>query len=83
MMLIAASVVLVSLEPHSLETTISAVLACFNNIGPGLDVVSPAAHFGMLSDLSKLVLSADMLLGRLEIFPILALFSRYSWKRGL
>ena len=83
MMLIAASVVLVSLEPHSLETTISAVLACFNNIGPGLDVVGPAAHFGMLSDLSKLVLSADMLLGRLEIFPILALFSRYSWKRGL
>ena len=82
-MLIGISIILVSLEPYSLETSISAVLACFNNIGPGLDIVGPSAHFGTLSDLSKLVLSADMLLGRLEIFPLLALFSRYSWRQRL
>ncbi|MBP3311696.1 MAG: TrkH family potassium uptake protein [Butyricicoccus sp.] len=82
-MLIGVSIILVSLEAYSLETTISAVLACFNNIGPGLDIVGPSAHFGTLTDLSKLVLSADMLLGRLEIFPILALFSRYSWRQRL
>ena len=83
MLLVGTSMIVVALEPYSLETSISAVLACFNNIGPGLDIVGPTAHFGTLSDLSKLVLSADMLLGRLEIFPILALFSRYSWRQRL
>ncbi len=83
LILIVVSIAIVSLEPYSLETTISAVIACFNNIGPGLDTVGPTANFSMLSNLSKLVLSADMLLGRLEIFPILALFSRYSWRKNL
>ena len=52
-----------------------------NTIGPGLEAVGPTCNFGHLSDLSKLVLSLDMLAGRLEIFPILVLFSRSTWKR--
>lgn len=83
MLIIAASLVIVSLDSFSLETTVASVLSCFNNIGPGLGATGPAANFGVHSDLSKLVLCADMLLGRLEIFPILALFSRYSWQKRL
>lgn len=82
-LLMGVSILLLSLEAHSLETSISAVLSCLNNIGPGLDAVGPALNFGGLSNVSKLVLSADMLLGRLEIFPILALFSPYSWRQRL
>ena len=59
----------------------SAVLACFNNIGPGLELVGPTCNFGGFSTLSKLVLILDMLAGRLEIFPILVLFSADTWKR--
>ena len=61
-------------------TNVSAVLACFNNIGPGLEAVGPTCNFSQYSDLSKLVLSWAMLAGRLEIFPILVLFSRDTWK---
>ena len=75
------SVLLVSLDRFDFETNISAVLACFNNIGPGLAAVGPTCNFAGLSDLSKLVLCADMLAGRLEIFPILVLLSRSSWRK--
>ena len=54
---------------------LSAVLATFNNIGPGLGSVGPTANFGDYSVVSKLVMTFDMLLGRLEIYPILALFT--------
>ena len=75
------SFVLISLDNNSIGTNFTAVLACFNNIGPGLEAVGPTCNFGHFSDLSKLVLSADMLAGRLEIFPILVLFSKSTWKR--
>ena len=52
-----------------------------NNIGPGIDIVGPTGNFGGFSWFSKLVLSADMIIGRLEIFPVLALFSPSLWKR--
>ena len=71
---------LISLDNFSVLTNISAVIACFNNIGPGLEQVGPACNFGDFSILSKCVLIADMLAGRLEIFPILILFSRTTWK---
>ena len=71
----------ISLDGFSTGTNFSAVLACFNNIGPGLETVGPTCNFGAYSDLSKLVLSWAMLAGRLEIFPILVLFSRDTWKR--
>lgn len=82
-LIVAISIVIVSLDSFSLETTVASVLSCFNNIGPGLDATGPMSSFGVHSDLSKIVLSIDMLLGRLEIFPILALFSRYSWQKRL
>ena len=75
------SVLLVSVDELSITTNLSAVIACFNNIGPGLDMVGPTANFSVFSDFSKLVLIFDMLAGRLEIFPILILFSGRTWRR--
>lgn len=75
-----ASMFLVAIDNFDFETTFSAVLSCLNNIGPGLSVVGPTGNFSALSPLSKLVLSADMLLGRLEIFPMLLLFAPSVWR---
>ena len=74
------SVILISLDGFSVTTNISAVFACFNNIGPGLEAVGPTCNFAGFSILSKLVLILDMLAGRLEIFPILVLFARSTWR---
>ena len=71
----------ISLDGFSVGTNFSAVLCTFNNIGPGLEAVGPTCNFSAYSDLSKLVLSWGMLAGRLEIFPILILFSRGTWKK--
>lgn len=75
------SFLVISLDGYSIGTNFSAVLACFNNIGPGLEAVGPTCNFGGYSALSKLVLILDMLAGRLEIFPILVLFSHSTWKK--
>jgi trk system potassium uptake protein TrkH len=80
--IILGSFLLISLDGKTVTTNITAVLACFNNIGPGLEGVGPTQTFATFSPLSKFVLMLDMLAGRLEIFPILALFSRRAWKRG-
>lgn len=80
--IVLLSFMLVSLDDFSITTSFTAVLACFNNIGPGLEVVGPVGNYAGFSVLSKLVLIADMLAGRLEIFPILVLFSRSTWKKG-
>ena len=77
---VVVSYILISLDGFSIGTNITAVLACFNNIGPGLEAVGPTCNFSAYSTFSKLVLIMDMLAGRLEIFPILALFSRGTWK---
>lgn len=82
-LIVFGSFVIVSLDGFSLESNISAVFACFNNIGPGFGVAGPMTNFSSFSDLSKLMLTLDMLLGRLEIFPLLALASRHSWSRRL
>ena len=74
------SFMVISLDGFSVETNFSAVLACFNNIGPGLEAVGPTCNFSIYSPFSKLVLILDMLAGRLEIFPILVLFSGSTWK---
>ena len=68
------------IDGKSIETTFSAVAACINNIGPGLGEVGPAENFAFFSPLSKIILSLDMLLGRLEIFPIVMLFSPSVWR---
>lgn len=80
-LIIIFSYILISLDNFSVGTNLTAVLACFNNIGPGLEAVGPTCNFSQFSDFSKLVLSMDMLAGRLEIFPILVLFSRSTWRR--
>ena len=78
--IIILSFLAVSLDGFSITTNLSAVISCFNNIGPGLEMVGPAGNYGAYSIFSKLVLIMDMLAGRLEIFPILILFSRTTWK---
>lgn len=75
------SLLVISLDGFDLETNFSAVAATFNNIGPGLGAVGPVSNFSDYSVLSKIVLSLDMLIGRLEIFPILLLFAPSTWKK--
>lgn len=80
MIIVLISFLVVSLDGFSLMTNLSAVLATFNNIGPGLELVGPISNYASFSVLSKGVLILDMLAGRLEIFPILILFSRSAWQ---
>ena len=78
----AVSTLLVSAEGHDLETCFTAVAATFNNIGPGLSGVGPTRNFGFFSDFTKYVLIFDMLAGRLELFPMLILFSPRTWLKN-
>lgn len=75
------SFLVLSLDRFDLETNLSAVLACLNNIGPGLNLVGPMGNYSEFSALSKIVLCFDMLLGRLEIYPILLMLVPTAWKR--
>ena len=75
------STLLLSFEEKDLITTFTAVVACLNNIGPGLEVVGPMGNFSSFSWAAKLLLSLDMLIGRLEIFPMLLIFAPSLWKR--
>jgi len=75
------SIALVSLDNHDLITTITAVEATLNNIGPGLNLVGPTGNFAFFSPLSKIVLTLDMLFGRLELFPMLILLSPSTWRK--
>ena len=77
----SVSLLLLSLEGFDLVSTFTAVAACMNNIGPGLEIVGPTGNFSSFSYAGKLLLSLDMLMGRLDIFPILLLFSPSVWKR--
>ena len=72
---------ILSLDGFSLETNLSATIATFNNIGPGMAAVGPTCNFAAYSALSKLTMCIAMLAGRLEIFPILILLSRSTWKQ--
>ena len=81
MIVIAASALLLAIDGHDIVTTITAVIACVGNIGPGLAEVGPAGNFADFSVFSKLVLCFDMLAGRLELIPMLMLFSPYAWSR--
>ncbi len=71
---------LISFEPFGIETNLSASAACFNNIGPGFGSVGPTLNYSAYTDFSKIILSFAMLLGRLEIFPIIIAFSPSVWK---
>lgn len=78
---IVLSTLLISIDGFDLETNISASLACISNIGPGFSVVGPMGNYAGYSALSKLILSLNMLIGRLEIMPLLVLFSPGVWKK--
>lgn len=79
--LIMASILLVSLDGFDASTTVTAVLATFNNIGPGLGLCGPAGNFAFFSPLAKVVLCIDMLLGRLELYPMLVLLMPSTWRK--
>jgi len=77
-----ASVLLVSIfDGFDFTTNVTAIISCLSNIGPGLNVVGPTGNFAGFSAASKLVFILDMLLGRLEIFPIIVMFAPDTWKR--
>ena len=77
----AVSLLLVSIENHDLVTSFTAVAATINNIGPGLELVGPTGNFAFFTPFTKIVLVFDMLIGRLELFPMLVLFFPGAWKK--
>ena len=81
-LIIIFSTMLLGFESTSYETNLTAVIACLNNIGPGLDTVGPMGGYAGFSVLSKIVLILNMILGRLEIFPLLILFVPGVWKKA-
>ena len=76
----ASSLLVISLDNYDFTTNFTAVAATINNIGPGLEAVGPTQNFSLFSPLSKLVLCFNMLAGRLELFPMLLLFSPSTWR---
>lgn len=81
MVVLLASLV-ISLDNFSFATSFSSALTCVSNVGPGLEMVGPTGNFSAFSHLSKVVMSLCMIIGRLEILPILVLFSRSTWRRA-
>ena len=77
------SVIFLSIEGFDIVTTFTAVASGFNNIGPGLELVGPMGSFADFSDIGKLLISFDMLAGRLEIYPLFIFFSKDIWKNIL
>lgn len=77
-----ASVLLISLENFSFETSFTSVAATLNNIGPGLDGVGPMENFAKFNPFSKCVFMFDMLAGRLELIPMVILFSPWIWRKN-
>ena len=82
MFIIGISALVLTIDNFDFTTTVTAVVTCINNVGPGLAAVGPVENFADFSCLSKLVLSANMLIGRLEIFPIMILFMPSTWKKS-
>ena len=82
MFIFVVSCILLSREGADLITTVTAIITCHNNAGPGLGLVGPAGNYGFFSYGAKLLLAVNMLLGRLEMFPILLLFAPSVWRRG-
>lgn len=75
------SLLIISIDNFDFTTNFTAIASTLNNIGPGLNLVGPTGNFSIYSGLSKLVMTFCMIAGRLEIFPMLVLFSRHTWKK--
>ena len=80
-MVFVVSLILISFDKMDFVSNISGVIATLNNIGPGLEVVGATGNYGSYSAVSKLIFSANMLLGRLDLLPLFVLFSPRTWKR--
>ena len=80
-MLFATGLLFLSFETFSFETNFSAMAACFNNVGPGFNGVGPMENYAAYSFFSKLILSAAMLFGRLEIYPLLFALIPSTWTK--
>ena len=76
------AVFIISFDNFDVVTTVTSVITTMSNIGPGLEMVGPAGNFAAFSPLSKLVLSFCMLVGRLEIYPMLIMFSPSIWRKN-
>ena len=83
MLLLTLSVLLLSLDGFDLVTTFTSVATCLNNVGPGLEMVGPMGSFADFSAPAKLLLAFDMLAGRLELYPMLALFAPRLWRKRI
>lgn len=81
-LILTAVTLLIAVDGFDFTTNFSAAMSCFNNIGPGLSVVGPMSNYSAYSPFSKLLLSLAMLAGRLEVFPIVLLFSPRTWRRS-
>ncbi len=81
MFLFTVSFIIVSLDNFDFTSSFTAVAATLNNVGPGLEIVGPMGNFSSFSPLSKIVMMIDMLAGRLELFPLILLFSPSTWKK--
>ncbi len=81
LVIFVASVLLISFDNFDFTTNFTAIAATLNNVGPGLAKVGPTANFSIYSPFSIIVMTFDMLIGRLEIFPMLVLFSKYTWRK--
>jgi len=82
LLITAFSVLFVSLDGFDLETTSTAVFACINNIGPGFGMVGATGNYSAFSDFSKIILAFNMLVGRLEVYPMLILFIPSIWRKA-
>ncbi len=81
MFIFIVALLIVSLDNLDFTTNFTAVLTCISNIGPGLSKVGPTCNFSVYQSLSKLVFTLVMITGRLEIFPMLVLFSKNTWRK--
>jgi len=82
-MIFVICALIISVDNHDFTTNITASLSCISNIGPGLGKVGPYGSFSIYSSFSKFILSLEMIAGRLELFPLLVLFSPKTWKKRL
>ena len=80
MVVLLAGALVVSWDNYGFQESFAASLTCISNVGPGLGILGPMENFSILSPLSKVVLSLEMLTGRLELMPMLALLSRSVWR---
>lgn len=83
MIVLLTCALLISVDNFDITTNITASLSCISNIGPGLGEVGPYGSFAGFSHFSKFILSIEMIAGRLELFPILVLFSPRTWKKHI